>query len=312
MGWKSTSRSYAGLLRALDMLAAPPPWTSFSPLDFINAASSGARLGLERAGQTLNANEAADRLGLGYAQLAGENSRAATADASAERRSSGADALKQLEMQTSLAQWQQEMEQRKAFQGGEIASRNLRDSLALNKMLGVGPSRPEPIVKEYTVPGTNRKVPYLWNPATGTASWMHPSMLNGGTAPGQISRQDIERLKDLRTEQSMITKKWADSTSGLARGLLSGNAQSMAQKAADDKRLAEIQSSILGITGTGTAAPSAAQSLAPSPEAPLGWQPTTGGEWQRPILPSGGTSAVDALSSPAPNAVDADPLSLFK
>lgn len=95
-------------------LAPPPPWTSFTPLDFVNAASSGAHLGLEQAGQINAANEAADRLRLGYAQLAAENARAGMAAAASEREANAANALR-FSQQNALNQFREgELEDRKA------------------------------------------------------------------------------------------------------------------------------------------------------------------------------------------------------
>ena len=49
-----------------------PPWLNINPLDYITAATSGGKLGTERASLATQANEAAGRLGLGYAQLGQE------------------------------------------------------------------------------------------------------------------------------------------------------------------------------------------------------------------------------------------------
>lgn len=57
------------------MLGIIPPWLNVSPELFQNAMSTGARLGLERAGMETGAQDAAQKLQLGYANLAGENAR---------------------------------------------------------------------------------------------------------------------------------------------------------------------------------------------------------------------------------------------
>lgn len=62
-------------------MAVIAPW--LTPPNFLAAAESGARIGLEQAGQAEQATEAAGRLGLGYAQLGSENQRAAAAQTQA-------------------------------------------------------------------------------------------------------------------------------------------------------------------------------------------------------------------------------------
>jgi hypothetical protein len=96
-----------------------PPWLDITPAFFTNAASSGARIGLEKSGQTMNANEAADRLRLGYAQLKAENERAAMSAASSERQANAANALRQTELQSHIA----ENNSLNTFRSGELADR---------------------------------------------------------------------------------------------------------------------------------------------------------------------------------------------
>jgi hypothetical protein len=86
------------------MLTPIVPWTSIGPIDFINAASTGARLGLERAQMATSANEAAQRLQQGYAQLASENARAAAAQAGENTRANAANALRFADFQAGLAE----------------------------------------------------------------------------------------------------------------------------------------------------------------------------------------------------------------
>ena len=121
-------------------LAPPPPWTSFTPLDFVNAASSGARLGLEQAGQINAANEAADRLRLGYAQLAAENARAGMAAAAQEREARAADALRQMGLQSKMAQNDALNQYRSSrlgdFQEG-LDLRKAQQDAALKKSVGI-------------------------------------------------------------------------------------------------------------------------------------------------------------------------------
>lgn len=82
-------------------LAPVPPWESVNPLDFISAMSQGARIGLDRANLETQANEARQRLGLSYAQLAGENARA----------HAGAQ-LRALENANAFQQWREEQARR--------------------------------------------------------------------------------------------------------------------------------------------------------------------------------------------------------
>jgi hypothetical protein len=55
------------------------PWLRINPLDYVNSAAAGGRLGLSRAELESSALQAGDRTNLGYAQLAGENGRASSA-----------------------------------------------------------------------------------------------------------------------------------------------------------------------------------------------------------------------------------------
>lgn len=197
-------------------LAGIPPWEAVGPLDFLQAAQGGARLGIERAGQTLGAEEAANRLGLSYAQLASENARASAAQQAEQQRAAAADALRRSEMQTSLGQWMQEMDLRRQqagaldqYRGGELASRNLRDSLALaTAQQKLSPtSKPPTQVKWITMPD-GRTIPYLEE--AGGRSHFPPSGFissrsqDTGLAPHQIAH---ESLIELRTKRSALTKQ---------------------------------------------------------------------------------------------------------
>jgi hypothetical protein len=120
-----------------------PPWLDITPAFFTNAASSGARLGLEQAGQTMNANEAADRLRLGYAQLQAENERAAMSAASSERQANAANALRQTELQSHIA----ENNSLNTFRSGELADRQAALDLE-NKKFTSGESDKASLLKE--------------------------------------------------------------------------------------------------------------------------------------------------------------------
>src|SRR4051812_3352509 len=68
------------------------PW--LIPPDFIGAARAGAAAGLQRSQIASGANEAAGRLGLGYAQLAQESANAANRAAAEREQASAALALR--------------------------------------------------------------------------------------------------------------------------------------------------------------------------------------------------------------------------
>jgi hypothetical protein len=79
-----------------------PPWLDINPTkDYVNAMSTGARLGLERSQLATSAQEAGDRLRYNYAQLASENERA-----------SQAQLLKERDRLDSLMQWHAENAQK--------------------------------------------------------------------------------------------------------------------------------------------------------------------------------------------------------
>lgn len=101
-------------------MAFVPPWLSFGPLDFVHAAAQGADIGLRRSQIDTGANEAADRLQLAYAQLAGEqsrasmsesgaNARAAMARAAEEERSQASDRLKEIIHQSQIDEFKQRL-----------------------------------------------------------------------------------------------------------------------------------------------------------------------------------------------------------
>jgi hypothetical protein len=73
-----------------------PPWEI--PPDYIGAMSAGAKIGLDRANLETQANEAADRLRLSYAELAGRGA----GDAAREN---AAMQLHMLGRQDALSQW---------------------------------------------------------------------------------------------------------------------------------------------------------------------------------------------------------------
>lgn len=105
------------------MLSVIPPWLQITPEYFTNAAATGARLGLERANMATQAQDAAQRLQLGYAQLASENAnRAASSGAAA-----AANALRGQEIQATLQRQADERnaaEQLNQYRGNELQLEN--------------------------------------------------------------------------------------------------------------------------------------------------------------------------------------------
>lgn len=207
-------------------LAGIPPWEAVGPLDFLQAAQGGARLGIERAGQTLGAEEAANRLGLSYAQLASENARASAAQQAEQQRAAAADALRRSEMQTSLGQWMQEMELRRQqagaldqYRGGELASRNLRDALALaTAKQRLNPAAaPEPQMRTYTLPdGT--QLPYLVDVKTGAAHFPPSGLIPRKTdQTGLTPRFIAERKLRILDKQKSDINKYLDSNDGMLK-----------------------------------------------------------------------------------------------
>jgi hypothetical protein len=80
-------------------------------MDYIHAAASGANVGLQRAGIDTGANEAADRLRFGYAQLAAEQERAKATLAAQEQQASAADRLRQAAQASEMAHQQAQLQQ---------------------------------------------------------------------------------------------------------------------------------------------------------------------------------------------------------
>lgn len=99
-------------------------------MDYIHAAASGASTGLQLAGIDTGANEAADRLRFGYAQLAAEQERAKATLAAQEEQASAADRLREAvqqqavqHQQAQLLEQQRQHQETSQFHTGELMLR---------------------------------------------------------------------------------------------------------------------------------------------------------------------------------------------
>jgi len=250
-------------------LAQPPSWESFGFPDVLNFGVQGAKLGLERAGQTLGADEAAQRLGLGYAQLASENARSAAAQAGESQRSAAADALARFKEMNDLEIARQSASAMNAYRGSEMASRSFRDALALHRVQQAGQPAPAPEVQYANVNG--RLIPYLVDKKTGRGTWA-PSGALSTEKVGALTPVQREQLRGLRKEHDELSKKWAGGGSKAETASRKPDSPEAKEFQADQQRLNEIKNqinSILTPSSTGAGGSSAGNALAAPPEFPL-------------------------------------------
>lgn len=245
------------------------PWLNYNPLDIINFASKGAQLGIERGGQATQAAEAADRLRLGYAQIAAENDRHAAANALERERIQAANAMRLAELDKTEAWHNAEIGQRRDAMGtlndyrnGMLRSRDLRDQLAAARAAEV----PEPEVKEYKLPD-GRVIPYLIDKKTGRPTWA-PSGSLSGPKEGTLSQQEHAQLDYYRKSLEGLQKKYADPDIASNLKLQDPNGY-----AADMAQMKKLDEAIRGIVFK-----SATEALTPPPDqfAPNGYVPTSG------------------------------------
>lgn len=183
-------------------LSNSPPWENFGFPDILNFGVQGAKLGLERAGQTLGADDASNRLALSYAQLASENQRAAAAQSGEAQRAASMDALARIKE----ANDQENAMQLSGYRGAETASRSLRDALAFSNAQRLSRERKAPVVQYANVNG--HLIPYLVDKETGRGSWA-PSGALATDKVGQLTPVDRLRISQNNKKIAELTKKWA-------------------------------------------------------------------------------------------------------
>jgi len=242
-------------------LSSPPPWESFGFPDILNFGVQGAKLGLERAGQTLGADDASNRLALSYAQLASENQRAAAAQAGEAQRAASMDALARIKE----ANDQENAMQLSGYRGAETASRTFRDALALNNAQRAARARQAPVVKYANVNG--HLIPYLVDQETGRGSWAPSGALTTDKV-GQLTPVDRERIRQLRSGIADLTKKWAGGGLAAEKAARDPNSPEGKEFQADKAKIQSLNDQINALLPAGpTGGPGSAFSA--PPEFPL-------------------------------------------
>lgn len=112
-------------------LANIPRW--LEPPDFMSAIHQGSAIGLQRANLQSEADQAANRLGLGYAELA-QRARQAQAEQEFAREKSAAEALLHATAEQHLMDYRnKEIEQRQAEEARKVEADKIRVGEALSK-----------------------------------------------------------------------------------------------------------------------------------------------------------------------------------
>lgn len=198
-------------------MAQIPPWLNVSPMDFVNASATGARLGLERAGQTIGQDEANKRLGLGYAQLGASQGEAAQRIA-AERENAAAQlAQHMLGFQSLEANRQSEAQNRLSEESHRTAAEALanRHQLFLEEQAKKADAEAKS-KKYFHVAGGL----YSQDPATGKVETI--------VAPGQKYDQlDLMNLKvaheKVKNAQEALSKATDEASKTAAQQLIDIN-----------------------------------------------------------------------------------------